>query len=138
MRKRHTSKGFLSTIQRKSGAVLVYRWYDPGTDGRPTERKRVLGLAKDFRSEAAARREVQRLGLRRRSGDGPSTFKELVDHWLQKECSMETDPSEGNRCGRLALTTQKAEREGSGSRDQEENQRPHARSLRTRHSLRMD
>ena len=45
MRKRHTSKGFLSTIQRKSGAVLVYRWYDPGTDGRPTERKRVLGLA---------------------------------------------------------------------------------------------
>ena len=64
MRKRHTSKGFLSTIQRKSGAVLVYRWYDPGTDGRPTERKRVLGLAKDFRSEAAARREVQRLGLR--------------------------------------------------------------------------
>ncbi len=92
MRKRHTSKGFLSTIQRKSGAVLVYRWYDPGTDGRPTERKRVLGLAKDFRSEAAARREVQRLGLGRRSGDGPSTFKELVDHWLQKECSMETDP----------------------------------------------
>ena len=92
MRKRHTSKGFLSTIQRKSGAVLVYRWYDPGTDGRPTERKRVLGLAKDFRSEAAARREVRRLGLGRRSGDGPSTFKELVDHWLQKECSMETDP----------------------------------------------
>src|ERR1039458_6136534 len=78
MRKRHTSKGFLSTIQRKSGAVLVYRWYDPGTDGRPTERKRVLGLAKDFRSEAAARREVQRLGLGRRSGDGPSTFKELA------------------------------------------------------------
>ena len=69
MRKRHTSKGFLSTTQRKSGAVLVYRWYDPGTDGRPTERKRVLGLAKDFRSEAAARREVQRLGLGRRSGD---------------------------------------------------------------------
>ena len=91
MRKRHTSKGFLSTIQRKSGAVLVYRWYDPGTDGRPTERKRVLGLAKDFRSEAAARREVQRLGLGRRSRDGPSTFKELVDHWLQKECSMKTD-----------------------------------------------
>ena len=92
MRKRQTSKGFLSTIQRKSGAVLVYRWYDLGTDGRPTERKRVLGLAKDFRSEAAARREVQRLGLGRRSGDGPSIFKELVDHWLEKECSMETDP----------------------------------------------
>ena len=92
MRKRHTSKGFLSTIQRKSGAVLVYRWYDPGTDGRPAEHKRVLGLAKDFRSEAAARKEVQRLGLGRRSGDGPSTFKELVDHWLPKECSMEADP----------------------------------------------
>ncbi len=91
MRKRHTSTGFLSTIQRKSGAVLVYRWYEPGTDGRPTERKRVLGLAKEFRSEAAARREVQRLGLDRRSGKGPNTLKELVDHWLQRECSMETD-----------------------------------------------
>ena len=101
MRKRHTSKGFLSTIQRKSGAVLVYRWYDPGTDGRPTERKRVLGLAKDFRSEAAARREVQRLGLGRRSGDGPSTFKELVDHWLQKECSMEADPKSFLNQGQL-------------------------------------
>ena len=70
MRKRHTSKGFLSTIQRKSGAVLVYRWYDPGTDGRPTERKRVLGLAKDFQSEAAGTGErfsvlvwVARLGM---------------------------------------------------------------------------
>ena len=89
MRKRHTSTGFQSTIQRKSGAVLVYRWYEPGTDGRPTERKRVLGLAKEFRSEAAARREVQRLGLDRRSGKGPNTLKELVDHWLQRECSME-------------------------------------------------
>jgi integrase len=70
---------------------LVYRWYEPGADGRPTEHKRVLGLAKEFRSEAAARREVQRLGLDRRSGNGPNILKELVDHWLQKECSMESD-----------------------------------------------
>ncbi|HLY61357.1 MAG TPA: tyrosine-type recombinase/integrase [Terriglobia bacterium] len=92
MRKRHTSTGFLSTIQRKSGAVLVYRWYEPGPNGDPREHKRVLGLAKQFRSEAAARREVERLGLGRRLEDGPRNFKELVDHWLEKECSTDDGP----------------------------------------------
>ena len=48
-----------------------------------------LDIAPKTLLEAAARREVQRLGLSRRSGDGPSIVKELVDHWLQRECSTE-------------------------------------------------
>ena len=92
MRKRHTSKGFLSTIERKFGAVVVYRWYEPGPNGEPREHKRVLGLAKQFRGDAAAWREVERLGLGRRSEDGPRNVKELVDHWLEKECSMDDSP----------------------------------------------
>lgn len=54
MRKRHTTRGFLSAIERKSGVVIVYRWYDLRPNGKPRERKRVLGLAKQFRNEAAA------------------------------------------------------------------------------------
>jgi hypothetical protein len=61
MRKRHTSTGFFSTIKRKSGSVVVYRWYKPGPNGTPREHKRVLGPAKEVRSEAAAWREVERL-----------------------------------------------------------------------------
>src|ERR1700704_5452577 len=89
MRKRHTSTGFLSTIKRKSGAVVAYRWYEPGPDGRPREHKRVLGLANRFRSESAAWREVDRLQLDRRSSDSPNNLGELVDHWLESECSMD-------------------------------------------------
>jgi integrase len=96
MRKRHTSTGFFSTIERKSGAVVVYRWYKPGPNGTPREQKRVLGPAKELRSEAAAWREVERLGLGRRSEYGPRNIKELVDHWLEKECSME-DGTESRR-----------------------------------------
>jgi hypothetical protein len=51
-----------------------------------------LALAKQFRGEAAAWREVERLGLGRRSEDGPRNLKELVDHWLEKECSMDDSP----------------------------------------------
>ena len=89
MRKRHTSTGFLSTISRKSGAVVVYRWYEPGVDGKPRERKRVLGLANRFRSESAAWKEVDRLRLDRRSAGAPNTFGDLVNHWLESECSMD-------------------------------------------------
>jgi integrase len=92
MRKRHTSRGFLSTIERRSGAVVVYRWYEPGPNDKPREHKRVLGLATQFRSQASAWREVERLGLGRRTEDGPRNFKGLVDHWLEKECSMDDGP----------------------------------------------
>jgi hypothetical protein len=42
-------RGFLSRIKRSAGDVLAYRWHD---DGR--ERKRILGLASKFKSEASA------------------------------------------------------------------------------------
>ena len=91
MRKRHTSKGFLSTIQRKSERVVVYRWYETGPDGKPRERKRVLGLAKQFRSETAAWREVERLGLGRQQEDGPRDLRQLVDHWLEAQLLGDVD-----------------------------------------------
>jgi integrase len=105
MRKRHTSKGFLSMIKRKSGAVVVYRWYEPGPNGKPRERKHVLGPVKELRSDAAAWREVERLGLGPRLENGPRNFKELVDHWLEKECSMEDSPE-----SRRAFSTKDAYR----------------------------
>jgi hypothetical protein len=37
VRKRHTSRGFLSTIERKSEAVVVYRWYWPRWQAEGTQ-----------------------------------------------------------------------------------------------------
>ena len=96
MRKRHTSSGFPTVVKRKNGKkVVIWRWYETGPDGRPRERWRTLGLASRFKSDIAARREAERLGLGRQIEDGPSSFKELVDHWLEVECpETDEDPSE--------------------------------------------
>jgi integrase len=100
MRKRQ-STGFFSTISRKSGNVLVYRWQGRGPDGTPRKHKRVLGWAKDFRSQAAAWREVKRLGLGQRMEGAPCNFQNLADHWLETECPKDdVDPN-----GRRAFST---------------------------------
>ena len=57
---------------------------------------KTLGLASRFTSDAAARQEAERLGLGRPIDEGPRTFKELVDHWLEAECpKTDEDPNEG-------------------------------------------
>ena len=50
--------GFLSRLKRATGDVIAYRWHEEGR-----ERKRVVGLASELKTEAAAWREVERLGL---------------------------------------------------------------------------
>ena len=97
MRKRHTSTGFSSVVKRKNGKkVVIWRWYEIGPSGKSRERWKTLGLASRFKSDAAARREAERLGLGRTIEEGPRTLKELVDHWLETECP-ETDDDPNQR-----------------------------------------
>lgn len=71
--------GFLSRRKRAKGDVVVYRWFEDGK-----ERKRTLGLAGQLKTEAAAWKEVERLGLGRK---GPETLKQLAQHWEETESS---------------------------------------------------
>jgi hypothetical protein len=93
---------FPQFVKRKNGKkVVIWRWYEPGSDGKPRERWKTLGLASRFKSDAAARQQAERLGLGRPVEDGARTFKELVDHWLKAECpETDEDPTE-----RRAFTT---------------------------------
>jgi integrase len=72
--------GFLSRLKRVNGDVIAYRWYQDGKG-----KKRILGLASKLKTEAAAWKEVERLGLDKR--DCPETVNELAQHWLEKESS---------------------------------------------------
>jgi len=77
--------GFLSRIKRSAGDVLAFRWHE---DGR--ERKRILGPVGQFKSEAAAWKEVERLGLGRKGS--PETVEQLAQHWKEKESSRRASP----------------------------------------------
>lgn len=72
--------GFLSRLERASGAVIAYRWHEQNR-----ARKKILGPVSKFKSEAAAWKEVERLKLGRK--DGLRTINDLVDHWKEKEAS---------------------------------------------------
>jgi integrase len=72
--------GFLSRVRRATGDVVAYRWHE---DGR--ERKRILGLATQLKTEAAAWKEVERLGIGKKGH--PETVKQLAEHWQEKESS---------------------------------------------------
>ena len=72
--------GFLSRLERASGAVIAYRWYEQSRAS-----KKILGPVSKFKSEAAAWKEVERLRLGRK--DGLRTMNDLVDHWKEKEAS---------------------------------------------------
>src|SRR5215831_2639110 len=70
--------GFLSRIKRVTGDVIAYRWHEDGK-----ERKRILGLASSLKTEAAAWKEVERLGIGKKGH--PETLKQLSKHWQEKE-----------------------------------------------------
>jgi integrase len=72
--------GFLSRLKRVNGDVIAYRWYQDGKG-----KKRILGLASELKTEAAAWKEVEHLGLDKR--DCPETVNQLAQHWLEKESS---------------------------------------------------
>ena len=114
MRKRHTSTGFSSVVKRKNGKkVVIWRWYEIGPRGKSRERWKTLGLASRFKSDAAARREAERLGLGRTIEEGPRTLKELVDHWLETECPETDDDPNQRRASPLGTTI--VATSGSGS-----------------------
>lgn len=94
-------KGTMQLVERKSGLqVWVYRWFEKDQAGEPWRRKRALGAITRFKSETAAWREVERLGLGRSFDEsGPRNLKELVDHYTQKE--LDTEPGKE----RLAFAT---------------------------------
>lgn len=97
MRKRHSSTGFPTVVKRKNGRnVVVWRWYEPGSDGKSRERWKILGFASQFKSNAAARQEAERLGLGRAPDEDPHSFQDLNDHWLRTECP-ETDEDPNDR-----------------------------------------
>jgi hypothetical protein len=72
--------GFLSRLQRANGDVIAYRWYQDGKG-----RKRILGAVSEFKTEAAAWKEVERLGLGKQGC--PETVDQLAKHWVEKESS---------------------------------------------------
>lgn len=75
--------GFLSRLKRATGDVIAYRWYVDGS-----ERKRILGLAIELKTEAAAWKKVERLGLSKKGG--PETLEQLAQHWQERESSKRT------------------------------------------------
>jgi len=87
--------GFLSRIKRSAGDVLAFRWHE---DGR--ERKRILGPVGQFKSEAAAWKEVERLGLGRKGS--PETVEQLAQHWKEKESSRRAFSTSETISGYLA------------------------------------
>ncbi len=72
--------GFLSRLERASGAVIAYRWYEHNRAC-----KKILGSVSKFKSETAAWKEVERLRLGRK--DGLRTMNDLLDQWKEKEAS---------------------------------------------------
>jgi len=81
-------RGCLKTVRRKDGDSWVLRYRVRTADGRRVENTLPVGLARDFTSEKAAWREVDRLGLLVRiNSDAPSAgrirFNALAEHYLQ-------------------------------------------------------
>ena len=79
-------KGTVSRKHRANGLTWVYRFQTTrASDGKRVERTKVIGLVQDIgASEAAAWREVRRLGLDnnndQKNGNNP-IFRELAQHF---------------------------------------------------------
>jgi integrase len=83
------SSGWFVELERKQGMVVEYRWREQGRGA-----SQVLGSVGDFPTEKSRWKEVFRLGLDEHNSE-PRTIRELVDHWLEKECpETEVDPNE--------------------------------------------
>jgi integrase len=88
-------KGTLSKKQRANGLTWIYRFQTTrASDGKRVENTKVVGLVKDIgASEAAAWREVGRLGLANNIGQSNGckpTFCELAEHFRQHELKKES------------------------------------------------
>jgi integrase len=83
-------RGSLKKVPRKEGDTWVLRYRVSSTDGRRVENTLPVGLVRDFPSEKAAWREVDRLGLLIRvNSDAPAPgrthFAALAEHYLRAD-----------------------------------------------------
>jgi integrase len=83
-------RGSLKTVPRKEGDTWVLRYRVATADGRRVENTLPVGLVRDFPSEKAAWREVDRLGLLIRvNSDAPASgrirFDALGEHYLKAD-----------------------------------------------------
>jgi len=96
-------KGSLKRKRRDGGEMVwIYRWREIGPDGTMRPRKKVIGTAKEFTSEAAARQEVERLDFhinldRSAMAPHPRTIAELVEHFKATEMPETEDPNGDGR-----------------------------------------
>lgn len=84
----------MALVVRKGGLkVWVYRWFEPGPDGRPHRSKKVIGPVTRFPREAAAWEEVNRLGLGLTFDQfGPKNLRELAAHYRKTELTEDDNP----------------------------------------------
>jgi hypothetical protein len=101
VRKRR-SEGWFTEIERKSGkTVVLYRWIEGDR-----ERKYTLGSVEEFPSEKSRWKEVFRLGFDRQiEMRGPRSMRELIEHWLEKECPGDDSDPRDRRASRHVTTT---------------------------------
>ena len=83
-------RGSLKKVPRKEGDTWVLRYRVSSMDGRRVENTLPVGLVRDFPSEKAAWREVDRLGLLVRvNSDAPAPgrihFAALAEHYLRAD-----------------------------------------------------
>src|SRR6202035_5091256 len=83
-------RGCLKTVRRKEGDSWVLRYRVRTADGRRVENNLPVGFLRDFPSEKAAWREVDRLGLLIRiNSDAPAPgrirFNALCEHYLKAD-----------------------------------------------------
>jgi len=82
-------RGSLKAVNRKEGETWVLRYRVTGSDGRRVENTLPVGLLKDFPSENAAWREVDKLALLVRINEAPCPgrirFDFLAEHYLKAD-----------------------------------------------------
>jgi integrase len=83
-------RGSLKKVPRKEGDTWVLRYRVDAADGRRVENTLPVGLVRDFPTEKAAWREVDRLGLLIRvNSDAPAPgrihFASLAEHYLKAD-----------------------------------------------------
>src|SRR5258708_17354659 len=87
-------RGSLKKMPRKEGNTWVLRYRVTTADRRRVEHSLPIGLVRDFPSEQAARREVDRLGLLVRiNSDAPATgrihFATIAEHYLRADFGLD-------------------------------------------------
>jgi integrase len=79
----------LKTVPRKEGNTWVLRYRVTNAEGRRVENNLPVGLVRDFPSEKAAWREVDRMSLSLRINEAPALlrirFAQLAEHYLRAD-----------------------------------------------------